>query len=145
MVIAGIAGTGVDLLYGYLVACAGLKKEEEPKEKEFVTEKDLIEYRYPNRKKRQPLTEEEKEQRRLKAKQKKEAYEAREEKRRKEKEASELKARKAAHYQQKLSKGQTTQKKQAKNQPKQSTSQKKEDTRPVPKTVLGKFWRWLNT
>lgn len=124
------------------------KEEKEPEEKEFLTERDLRDYRYPNRKKkrREPLTDEEKEARRLKAKAKKEAYLAREEKRRKEKEAQQLKERKAAHYKQKLTKAETTQKKKAKAKvaPQTTPAKQKKETPARPKTIFGKFWRWLN-
>jgi len=126
------------------------KKEtkKEPEDKEVVTERDLRDYRYPPKKKRKPLTEEEKEKRRLRAKKKKEEYEARQEKRRKQKEERERKARQEAHYQQTLKRTQT---KKTSNQPKKQKSlpsdskKQTEESRPKPKTVLGKFWRWLNT
>lgn len=124
------------------------KEEEKTVEKEFLNERDLREYRNPRRKrqKRAPLTEEEKEARRLKAKAKKEAYEAREEKRRKQREAEELKARKAAHYKDKLSKTQTTtQKKKGTKNTAEPTAKKKEQPVPQkPKSVFGKIWKWLN-
>lgn len=120
------------------------KKEEKEKENEIVTEKDLREYRNPGRKKRQPLTEAEKEKRRLKAKKKKEAYEARQAERRKEQEDRKKKARKEAHYKQKLEQAKAVQTKQKANQPSIAPKQK-EDSRPEPKTVLGRFWRWMNT
>lgn len=119
-------------------------KKKEEKVKEFVTEKDLQDYRNP-RKKRQPLTEEEKEKRRLKAKNKKEAYEAREEKRRIRQQEQEQKARKEAHYKLKLEQAKSVEvKRKAKQQiaPKQEGS---ENAKPKPKTMLGKFWRWMNT
>lgn len=121
------------------------KEEKQPEEKEVLTERDLREYRNPRRKKRAPLTEEEKEKRRLRAKRKKEEYEARQEKRKKQQEAQRLKELKAKHYQKKLQKPtpQEKQKLKAKSAP-QPSSKKKVDTRPKPKTIFGKFWRWLN-
>ncbi len=119
-------------------------KEKKEKHSEVITEKDLKEYRNP-RKKRQPLSEEEKEKRRLKAKRKKEAYEARQEKRRKEREEQERKARKEEHYKQKLEQAKAI---QQKRRPKLETPvapELNEKTRPEPKTLLGKFWRWMNT
>ena len=122
------------------------KKEEKPKEeKDTVTERDLREYRQPRRKKRPPLTEEEKEKRRLKAKAKKEAYEAREEKRHKEREAQRLKELKQAHYKQNLQKAEVKKQKQKKKTDPITTQEKRKDTRPKPKTWLGKWWRWMNT
>ncbi|WP_462249861.1 hypothetical protein [Ekhidna sp.] len=119
------------------------KKKEPPTESEFVTEKDLREYRHP-RKKRQPLTAEEKEKRRLKAKRKQEEYEARKEKRRKQKESQEKKARKEAHYKQKLDSVKAVkEKRKAKEQT--PVLIENTDKRPAPKTILGKFWRWMNT
>lgn len=118
------------------------KKEEKPKE--IVTEKDLREYRNPRRK-RQPLTEEEKEKRRLKAKQKKEAYEARQEKRQKEQEDKKLKALKEQHYKRKLAQAKAVQVKRSAKHQDPPAPKSKVDTRPKPKTLLGKFWRWMNT
>ncbi|GAB4250120.1 MAG: hypothetical protein Tsb0034_29390 [Ekhidna sp.] len=121
------------------------KKEEKPKEKDTVTEKDLREYRHPKRKKRPPLSEEEKEKRRLKAKAKQEAYEARQEKRRKEQEAQKLKALKEAHYKQNLQKTEVKKQKQKGKALPSSETVTKQHEKPKPKTALGKFWRWLNT
>lgn len=121
------------------------KKDEvkEEKESEFVTEKDLKAYRNP-RKKKQPLSEEEKEKRRLRAKRKQEEYEARKEKRLKEKEDQERKARKEAHYKQKLEQVSAA---KVKRKSKEQTPAivESNEKRPVPKTLLGKFWRWMNT
>lgn len=100
-----------------------------------------------NRKnKRQQLSEEERERRRLKAKRKKEAYEARQEKRRKEQEAQQLKELRAKHYEQKLQKSTAVKSKEVKlkAQPAHQLTSKKE-ARPAPKTLLGKWWRWMNT
>ena len=120
-------------------------KKKEEKAKEVVTEKDLREYRYPQKKKRAPLTEEEKEKRRLKAKKKKEAYEARQEKRRKEQQEQKKKARKQEHYKQKLEQAKAVQVKRKAKQQTSDVPKVKENSRPQPKTALGKFWRWLNT
>ncbi|NQZ76724.1 MAG: hypothetical protein HRT61_11600 [Ekhidna sp.] len=98
---------------------------------------------------RPELSDEEKERRRLKAKRKKEAFEARQEKRRKEQKAKKDKERRAAHYQQRLehqktasktNKQRTKQREEAKNLPKEV-----KESKPVPKTMLGRLWRWLNT
>lgn len=118
------------------------KKEEKPSD--IVTEKDLREYRNP-RKKRQPLSPDEKEKRRLKAKRKKEAYEARLEKQRKEREEQERKARKEQHYKKKLEQAKAIQVKHKMRQETSASPSISEKTHPEPKTMLGKFWRWMNT
>ncbi len=119
------------------------KKEEEKEESEFVTEKDLRAYRNP-RKKRPPLSEEEKEKRRLRAKRKQEEYEARKEKRLKAQEDQRNKARKEAHYKQKLEQAKAV---QVKRKIKEQAPPVADEgiKRPEPKTLLGKFWRWMNT
>lgn len=119
-------------------------KKKEEKSSDIVTEKDLREYRNP-RKKRQPLTEEEREKRRLKAKRKKEAYEAQVEKRKKERAEQEQKARKEKHYQQKLEQAKAAKIKQQTKQKPTQIQKNEEEKRPQPKTMLGKFWRWMNT
>ncbi|MEM9338641.1 MAG: hypothetical protein AAGA66_07935 [Bacteroidota bacterium] len=93
------------------------------------------------------LSEEERERRRLKAKRKKEAYEARQQKRRKEEETQKQKALKEAHYKQKLERAQAQQVKQKHNKHKKPELEAKafNERNAKPKTVLGKFWRWLNT
>ncbi|WP_436516479.1 hypothetical protein [Ekhidna sp. To15] len=119
-------------------------KKKEEKQSDIVTEKDLREYRNP-RKKRHQLTDEEKEKRRLKAKQKKEAYEVRLEKRRKEQEELERKTRKEEHYKQKLEQAKAIQVKQKTKQQESINETVSENQRPEPKTMLGKFWKWMNT
>jgi len=94
---------------------------------------------------RRQLSEEELEKRRLKAKKKKEEYQVRQEKRRKEKEKKQRKALNEARYQQKMQRTKYNQlKHKDKTQGPQSSSEEKEQ-RPKPKTLLGKFWRWMNT
>ena len=89
------------------------------------------------------ISEEEAEKRRLWAKKKKEENEARLEQKRKEKEKQQLKALREAHYKQRV------------QQIKPKSKKKKSQTvnsdiiealaEKKPKTILGKFWRWLNT
>jgi len=93
---------------------------------------------------RRLVSEEELEKRRLRAKEKKEEYEARQEKRKQEKEKKRIKAIKEAHY---LKKMQRTKPIQQKNKIKAKNRQTSptEEQRPKPKTLFGKFLRWLNT
>ncbi len=92
------------------------------------------------------IREEQKEKRRLEAKRKQEAYEARKAKREKEKETKRLKSIKEAHYKQKLEQPKPQKIKQKSPKKGQSAlSTAAEESRPQPKTLLGKFWRWLNT
>lgn len=117
----------------------------EPKKKSESEEKDKKSHQ-PHKKQRPQLSEEEKEKRRLKAKRKKEAYEAWQEKRRKEKEAQRLKELKAKHYKQKLKKQETQKNKpKAKVEPQHEESQHIQKKPKEPKTLLGKWWRWMNT
>ena len=114
-------------------------KKKEPKEATKETQKKP-------RKQRQQLNEEEKEKRRLRAKRKKEAYEARQEKRRKEKEEREKKARREAYYRQNLERANAQQTKQKlKKLSKPAKQEQIKETKPQPKTLLGKVWRWLNS
>ncbi len=122
----------------------------EPKKKEKPEEKETKENRR-GRNQRPQLSEEEREKRRLEGKRKREAHQAREEKRQKEREQRELKRRKEAHYRQKLEKAKaataaTPQKRKAEESAIQ-TEELPVQEQPVmqPKTVLGKFWKWLNT
>ncbi|WP_420578435.1 hypothetical protein [Ekhidna sp.] len=117
----------------------------EPKKKSESEEKDKKSHQ-PLKKQLPQLSEEEKEKRRLKAKRKKEAYEARQEKRRKEQEAQRLKELKAKHYKQKLKKQETQKNKpKAKVEPQHEESQHIQKKLKEPKTLLGKWWRWMNT
>lgn len=93
---------------------------------------------------RRLVSDEELEERRFKAKKKKEDYEARQENRRIEKEKKQRKALREAHYQQKLQRTRSNQPK-VKNKKRQPTSPEVTEQRPKPKTLLGKFLRWLNT
>lgn len=92
--------------------------------------------------------EEYKEKKRIEAKRKQEEYEARKEKRRREQEANRLRAERERHYQQQLAKQKTqaTNKKSRKPQVISAEPELSEvETDKKPKTILGKFWRWLNT
>ena len=92
------------------------------------------------------VSEEEREKRRLKAKKKKEQYETHQKERRRQKEKRAIKARKEAHYRQKIQAAKPI-------QPKLKVIEEKEeleilkvkDEQPKPKTFFGKIWRWLNT
>ncbi|WP_424961020.1 hypothetical protein [Ekhidna sp.] len=101
----------------------------------------------PERTRRPQLSEEEREKRRLKAKRKKEAYEARQEKRCKEQEAHRLKELKAKHYQEKLRKAENIRQKKevSKAEQEQSLEPLPATRKKEPKTLLGKWWRWMNT
>lgn len=90
---------------------------------------------------RKKLSEEEREARRLKNKKEKEKRLARQALRKKEQEKRELKQRKEDHYKQKINT--TTSAQPKKKKPGKSTLSK--ENKPIPKTILGKFWRWLNT
>lgn len=93
-----------------------------------------------------PLSEEERERRRLQEKRKREKHEQRLEEQRKEKERKALKALKEAHYREKLERKKSKQPQHLKQfDQKGSDSQHKEQQQTQPKTLLGKFWRWLNT
>ena len=114
----------------------------EPKKKPEEAE-EKVKSRNNNR--RPKLSEEEKEKRRLKAKRKKEAYEARKEKRQKEQEARRRKEQKEAHYKQNLQKVEVKKNKQKEKSAPITNTQPKKDPKPAPKTLLGKWWRWMNT
>ena len=92
---------------------------------------------------RKKISNEEREEKRLRAKKKKEEYEARQEKRRKADEIKRKKAQKKSYYDQKIQKN-----KSPLNKPK--TLIKKQEIRDEvleaqikPKSFLGKFWRWF--
>ena len=96
-------------------------------------------------KQHRPLTEEEREKRRLKAKRRKEEFEAREEKRRRAKEKQRKKTINRARYQQKLQRAKTSVPKIPPPSQEEPSFQESAPPSPPPKTMLGKFWRWLNT
>lgn len=116
----------------------------EPKPKPEKREEDEESGSFRGRRRRPELSEEEKEKRRLRAKRKKEEYEARQEKRRKEREHREMKARKAAHYKQKLAQAPPKSSKPKTKAKKKAPINPTQDSRPKPKTIFGKFIRWLN-
>lgn len=123
------------------------KKQEEPNPPRFTPEE---------RAERARKREEFKEKNRLEAKKKQEINEARKAKRIKEKEAKHLKKIKEQHYKEKLRKAESSsfpQKRKKVVKPStpaisatydqaKSHVKKKEAQ---PKTLLGKFWKWLNT
>lgn len=99
---------------------------------------------------RQQVSDEEKEKRRLRAKKKKEDYDERNEARKIEREKKQEKARKEAHYRQKIQQQQPSQpKRKAKVEVEVEVVIQQEvlevkAKRPQPKSVFGKMWRWLN-
>lgn len=94
--------------------------------------------------KRPPRSEEEIEKRRLRAKRKKEAFEERQKKLRQDQEKARLKKVKEDHYRKKLEKASST--KAGKHKKKISGPTSSPDTsHQAPKSLLGKFWKWLNT
>lgn len=126
----------------------------EPKAKTEVEEKDLEEesndqdptrIRYAthtHRNSRPRLTPEQREERRLRSKKAKEKRLWREAEQREEEEKRRLKAMKERHYQKKLAKAQANQKAPVRSQ---SINKQSQPKAPQPKTLLGRFWKWLNT
>lgn len=126
----------------------------EPKVKEETAEEDNSEetkeestegpkvIRHNRKNARRQLTEEEREARRQRNKREKAKRIARQEARRKEQEERRVKEIKENHYKQKINKPVPPTKLKKK---KASKAKSVEEQRPQPKTVLGKFWRWLNT
>ncbi|MEP5612574.1 MAG: hypothetical protein ABJP45_10010 [Cyclobacteriaceae bacterium] len=94
---------------------------------------------------RQKQREELREQRRLIAKKKEEEQKARQEKRVRDREKKKVKAQKEAHYKSKLKQNTPKQSKQKAETPVLEPATKMVTQRPKPKTLVGKFWRWLNT
>ncbi len=114
---------------------SAVKSEKEDKETKPVGD---------NRHERQRLTDEEKEKRRLKAKEKKEQYEARQEKRRIEVEKNKRKAQNKARYEEKMQKVKAGQPKKE-IQKEDALLEVNDQHQPAkPKSILGKFWRWIN-
>jgi len=91
------------------------------------------------------VSDEELEVRRLRAKKKKEEYDGRQEKRRREKEEKQRKELKESHYRQKLRQPKPSQSKSKNKTPAPTASPAIIEQPPKPKTLLGKFWKWLNT
>ncbi|WP_421895354.1 hypothetical protein [Marinoscillum sp.] len=115
-------------------------KEEEEKE-ESIPKVRLV--HHSKRNSRPRLTPEQLEEKRLRNRKAKEKRIREAEERARAREIQRLKDIKAEHYKKKLAKPgakATANKKKASAKPKQSTKQK-----PQPKSLLGKFWRWLNT
>jgi len=98
-----------------------------------------------NRQVKRLVSDEELEARRLRANEKKKEHEARLEKRRLKKEKKDSKAIKEAYYQQKIQRNKPKQEKlKAKTQDLELEAVVIEQE-PKPKTIYGKFMRWLNT
>jgi len=87
------------------------------------------------------LSDEEREKRRVEARERKLKYMAREKKRRQKEEEKQRKAVNRAHYQQKMQQRQASKLKKSKTKP---IPQMVESPNP-PQTVLGKLWKWLTT
>ncbi|RED94895.1 translation initiation factor IF-2 N-terminal domain-containing protein [Marinoscillum furvescens] len=120
------------------------KEEEAPKEEKEETPK--VRYAYHDRRNsRKKLTPEEREARRLKNKKAKEKRLAREAEKRKERELKRIKAKKAEHYKKKLEQKAVSPKIKTQKATAPKKRKKQEPKQPQPKTLLGKFWRWLNT
>jgi hypothetical protein len=120
------------------------KKVEENEEQEA---EEIPKFNKNERNQRPQLSEEERENRRLRARQKQEEFEAREKKRRKQQEDQELKTLREAHYKKKLErqKAAVPKRKTQKQAQVQVTQQTVEEQRPKPKTLMGRFWRWMNS
>jgi len=97
--------------------------------------------RHPHRQ----LSEVDLEKRRLKAKKRKKEYQARQEKQRKEKEKKQRKTLNKARYQQKMQRAKSNQPKQIDKTQRLPTLSEAKEQPPQPKTLLGRFWRWMNT
>lgn len=120
------------------------EKKPEPKEEDLDLDKvKIVRHSYKN--KRRKFTEEEWEERRIRNKKAKQHREEAERKKRKKHEEQAKKRKKQQHYLERIQKEQTM---QQKNKKKKKKSRKPVEVEPQdvkPKTVLGKFWRWLNT
>ncbi len=113
----------------------------EPKNKTVEKSEQLEKEPKPGRHQRRQLNEEELDKRRLKAKKMEKEYQARQEKLRK----KQKKALNKAHYQQKLQRTKNNQLKHKDKTPRPQSSSEVKEQGPNPKTILGKFWRWMNT
>ena len=116
-------------------------KPKAPVESEEVKEPE--DYRRRGNR-RPPLSDEEKEKRRLRAKRKKEEYEARQEKRQKEKEIAAVKAKKEAHYRQKMEQVSVKPKTKPSNEIDPTIDDTPQKVVTKRKGPLGRFWVWLN-
>lgn len=122
------------------------KSEKEAAESEKDKDKDKDKLRREKRQSRKPKERSGRHKRELTPQQVREREKKKEA--RKLEEAERLrKKKKEAYYQQKVLK--PTQEKQKKTKPKKvkrsNPEQVKKKTKPQPTTILGKFWRWLNT
>jgi hypothetical protein len=98
-----------------------------------------------NRQEEQRLRVEERDNRRLKAKEKKEQFEVRQEKRRIEREKKRRKAQNKARYQEKMQKAKPGQAKHKIQEEEELVAEVNDLSQaPKSKTILGKFWQWLS-
>jgi len=119
-------------------------EEEADPEPEAETAPKVRYARHQRRNSRPKLTEEQREERRLRNKRAKEKRLREKAEREKLAEEKRLKDKKKQHYHQKLQN--TSTKVNGRKKAKKPTPKlQQEPARPQPKTVLGKFWRWLNT
>lgn len=121
---------------------------EEPKTKITAKTEEQEKEPRPDRKTKhqhQQLSAEEQEEKRLKFKKRREEYDALQEKLQKEKQQKQRKAFNKARYEQKVKGAKSNQQKKKDEIPRQEeTPVVKKEQRPIPKTVFGKFWRWLD-
>ncbi len=120
---------------------------EDPRKAKEAEETKVSRFTPEEKAERARKREEYKEKRRLEAKEKKEAYEARKAKRIQDQEAKRLKAIKQKHYQQQLHKTAPNQSARRKEKKAVESSMQTQVEPPAkkPRTLIGKFWRWLNT
>ncbi len=131
----------------------GLKvvgKIELPEPRVKITEKADSKENKPgskrnDRKQQREQSEEERRQRILRAKKKREEAEARKEAKRKEKELREEKERKAAHYRKKVKLKKPDPNKVRRVLPPQKVLVDIVDEQPESRSMLARFWKWLNT
>ena len=122
-----------------------LGKIELPEPRKAKSQKESEKKLKAKTKKENRLTDEEAEKRRLWAKKKKEENDARLEKKRKEKEKQQLKALREAHYKQRLQQNRPKTKKQRHAVEEIVSHHFEQDSSSEPKSIFGRFWRWLNT
>lgn len=95
------------------------------------------------------LSDEEREERRLRAKRKKEEYEARKERKERQQIERKEKLRKTQHYKNNLVQKKSTASeaviKQKKKSYKKVNHEQDVNSKRRPRTILGRFWRWLNS
>lgn len=119
---------------------------EEPKTKatEDAEENEDVKPKRKNSTNRQQLSAEELEDKRLKFKKRRKDYEARQVRLEKEKRQEQKKAVKKAHYEHKVKRAEPIRIKKKSRLPDQQELPEVIEPRPIPKTLLGKFWRWLD-